>query len=108
MDADTLPPEVLEAAQRQADADKELLAQLQARTAELDAAKQEAMTIVTDHEVDEDDVPVRRPTMNRAQRRQQVRFYAQLLAETEKQAPYVNPTIIPRASRRRRKGGRHA
>jgi len=44
--------------------------------------------------------------LNRAERRTQVKMYAQLLAETEKQTPVRNATIIPRAARRRRKAHR--
>jgi hypothetical protein len=43
--------------------------------------------------------------MNRAERRQQVKLYALLLRETEKQTPVVNPTIIPKSKRRRKGSG---
>jgi hypothetical protein len=56
---------------------------------------------------DEEPEPVRMP-MNRAERRKQVKLYAMVLAATERQTPIVNPTIIPRAKRRRQKGGRRA
>lgn len=62
-----------------------------------DAAEQEAFTVNTGH------VP-----MNRAQRRAQVKFYAAMLAETERQTPVVNPTIVPKSARRLRKNSRHA
>lgn len=67
---------------------------------DLDAAEQEPMVITTDNP---DLMEERRIPMNRAQRRQQVRLYAMLLANTERQRPVVNPTIIPK-SKRRRKG----
>jgi hypothetical protein len=47
--------------------------------------------------------PVHVP-MNRKERRSQVKFYARMLAETERQTPVVNATIIPRSQRRRRPG----
>lgn len=46
------------------------------------------------------------PKMNRAQRRERVKLYAMVLAEAERQAPFVADTIIPRSARRRRKAGR--
>jgi len=48
--------------------------------------------------------PVKRVPLNRAQRRAQVKQYARLLTLTERQEPVVNPTIIPKAKRRRRPG----
>lgn len=45
-----------------------------------------------------------RMPMNRAERRTRVKFYAKVLAESERQVPYVDPTIVPRYQRRRRKG----
>lgn len=52
--------------------------------------------------------PIVRQPMNRAERRAQVKQYAAILALTERQRPIVNPTIIPKADRRRRKGTRRA
>lgn len=46
---------------------------------------------------------ITRMPMNRAERRQQVKLYAMVLAGTERQTPIRNPTIIPRRERRRRK-----
>lgn len=88
-DAIPLTPEALAAK------DAELLSALQQRT-------QERMSVTTDQpeKVLEPKVP-----MNRAQRRQQVALYARVLAETERQTPTVHPTIVPKAKRRRRKGG---
>lgn len=47
--------------------------------------------------------PVVRIKLNRAERRAQVKFYASMLASTERQTPVINPTIISRADRRRQK-----
>jgi hypothetical protein len=92
----TLDPEVMAVAQAQAEKDLELLAALQARKEE-GLEEQEPFTITTDE-------PVRVP-LNRAERRAQVKLYAAILASTERQTPIVNPTIIPRRERRRKKGG---
>lgn len=94
----TLDPEVMAVAEAQAAKDLELLQALNARKAE--AQEQEPITITTDE-------PQRVP-LNRAERRAQVKLYATILASTERQVPVVNPTIIPRRERRRRKGGRRA
>lgn len=114
MDADVrlveeLTPEgealLLDLAEKQAAKDRELLAQLQSRP------QQEPIEVVTDHEVDDDGVPMSEPRrpLNRAQRRQLVRNYADLLKLTSPpQVPVRNPTIIPKSKRRRRKGGRNA
>jgi hypothetical protein len=83
--ADAALMELLQA--KRAIASKQVLADV--KTGE-DAAEQEAFTITTD---------VRVP-MNRAERRAQVRMYAKVLAESERQRPIVNPTIIPRQTRR--------
>jgi hypothetical protein len=53
-------------------------------------------------------VEPKRAPMNRAERRAQVAMYARILAAQERQTPIVNPTIIPKAKRRRHKGGRNA
>lgn len=78
-------------AEEQAAADMALLVKLQER----DGAQpeQEPINVVT---------PERMP-MNRAERRQQVALYARVLADSERQAPVVNPTIIPKSKRRRRR-----
>jgi len=53
--------------------------------------EQEPITITTD------EVP---HVMNRAERRSQVKLYALLLRESNKQQPVVNATIIPKNKRR--------
>lgn len=94
--------DVMAVAVAQAEKDIALLEQLNAKRAEA-KAEQEPITITTD----DPDLMERKP-MNRAERRQQVKLYAMLLRETEKQQPIVNPTIVPKAARRRKKGGRRA
>lgn len=79
-------------AEAQAAKDAELMASLKAKRG-APQPMQEPITITTDA----------RPKMNRAERRQQVKLYAMVLAGTEKQTPVRNPTIIPRSQRRRRK-----
>lgn len=68
-------------------------------------AEQQPIVIETDDvDADEESIIEPRIPMNRAERRQQVRMYAALLAASEKQTPVVNPTIIPKSKRRRRAG----
>lgn len=84
---------MLTLAQVQAAKDAELLAALQSRDKDI---------VLADGEVTVTE-PVKDLPMNRAQRRERVRQYARLLAFSERQTPIVNPTIIPKSSRRRRK-----
>lgn len=95
MDTSTLVDfneEELALAQAQADKDLDLLAAASAKAREKRVEPE----------------PVTERHMNRAERRAQVKYYAKLLAETERQEPIRNATIIPRAKRRRQKGGRRA
>ena len=96
--------DVMALAEAQALKDAELLAALQERKREV---KERILAEVGEAEAaaPAPAAPVRIP-MNRAQRRAQVRMYARLLAATERQQPVVNPTIIPKSARRRRKGNR--
>lgn len=125
--ASTPTEEALAVAQAQAAKDLELLQAVNAARAKV--KEQEPITIngKVAHHIDESGVPVdedgfpleltevpdaepvvTRMPMNRADRRAQVKLYARILAETERQTPVVNPTIIPRSQRRKRKGGRRA
>lgn len=101
--------DVMALAEAQALKDAELMAALAERKA---AKKSEASGLILDAVADAEEkharpAPVKVP-MNRAQRRAQVKFYAKLLAETERQTPIVNPTIIPKSARRQRKNSRYA
>ena len=100
-------PEALALAEEAAAKDRELLADLKAMRKATKKVREAA------HGPDEDDVldtPVverePEPVLNRAQRRQQVKFYASVLAAGNKQKPYRDPTIVPRGARRRLKKGR--
>lgn len=103
-------PELTEA-EVKAVQDAVVMANLKAQAAERVAARkariaageeQEPFVVATD---DPDfSVEEKRVPLNRAQRRQQVKLYALLLRETEKQTPVRNSTIIPRSQRRRRAG----
>lgn len=88
------PSTASELATAQAAKDQELLAALQARK----EAGEEPAAIVQE--------PAPRIYLSRAERRAQVKQYAALLTLSERQAPVVNPTIIPKSARRARKGQR--
>ena len=88
-------------AEAQAEKDLELLRALNARKDN----EQEPFVITTDDtEATEESIIEPRVPMNRAERRQQVKLYALLLREGEKQRPYVAPTVIPKSKRRRKPG----
>lgn len=92
-------------AEAQASEDAAIMAALQARTEALRAKRAEhADAILADvAEGEEKSLPVVKPQpMNRAERRAQVKFYATVLAQGNKQVPYVDPTIRPKSQRRRR------
>lgn len=96
-------------AEEQAAKDAALMAVLQEKRR---VAKDTVLDMVHSAEDEEDQQPftvtMDRAPMNRAQRRAQVQQYARILAETERQTPVVNPTIIPKSARRQRKGSRYA
>lgn len=97
-----IDPEVMAVAEAQAAKDRDLvahLADLKTATEQVRDTRQE----VIDVEENEDIEPAPRYVMNRRERRQQVQFYANLLAQTERQVPTRNATIIPRSERRRQK-----
>lgn len=81
-------------AEAQAAKDRELLASLNERS-----TKEPVPQAAEQAEVVEQPKP---KPMNRAERRQQVAYYAKALAASERQTPIVNPTIIPKNKRRRR------
>lgn len=108
---DELSTEVMTLAEAQAAKDAALMSALIDRRKR---AKSPAKAIVADVAAAEDEAdhpqPVAAPRipLNRAQRRAQVKQYARILALTERQVPVVNPTIIPKSARRRRKNSRYA
>jgi hypothetical protein len=91
-DVPGITPEAMALAEEAAAKDGELLAQLTA-----------AREKVTENRVIPNVEATPRRVMNRADRRAQVQAYARILAMTERQEPVVNPTIIPKSARRRRK-----
>lgn len=93
-DAPVVADEAMAVAEALAAKDRELLANLKDLRAAVQVAEQ-------GKDEDRPVEPTRMP-MNRHQRRQRVAQYAAVLAASERQAPVVNPTIIPRSKRRRR------
>lgn len=92
----TIPDEAMALAEEAAAKDRALLADIK------------LMAKHTKRVADEKPKQPERNPMNRAERRAQVKVYAAVLAMSERQTPVINPTIVPRAQRRRQKQHRRA